>query len=260
MMRALYSAATGMNAQQLALDVTANNLANVQTSGFKKSRANFEDLIYQNLRRAGAESAAGTQVPVGIQVGLGVRPTAVQKMFLQGDFIQTGNDLDWAIEGRGFFQIVSNDVEYYTRAGDFKLDSEGFVVTSNGDRLQPELAVPAGTVSLSIDSSGLLTAKDQAGATLGSVQITLHDFINPAGLESVGRNLFRVTDASGDPVEAIPGTEGVGTIAQRFLELSNVDVVEETVNLITLQRAFEINSTSIQTADQMLQVVTNLKG
>jgi len=245
MMRALFSAATGMNCQQLQLDVISNNLANVNTTGFKRGRANFEDILYQTERSAGAATAGGSQVPVGIQVGLGARPVAVQKIFVQGDFTETGNDLDWAIEGPGFFQIVSNGVEYYTRAGNFKVDRDGFVVTSNGDRLQPEFAVPAGTTQLSIDSGGLLVAKDTAGATLGSVQTTLFNFINPAGLANVGRNLFQVTDASGDPVEANPGTEGMGTIAQRFLELSNVEVVEEITNMIITQRAFEIDRKSV---------------
>lgn len=259
MIRALYSARTGMNGQQLQLDVIANNLANVNTGGFKKSRTQFEDLIYQNIRAVGAETAGGGQVPTGVQVGLGVRTTSVQKIFTQGDFSETGNELDWAIEGRGFFQILKNGEEFYTRAGSFKRDSEGYVVTSNGDRLQPEFAIPAGTVLVAIDSGGLLVAKDTSEQTLGSTQITLHDFVNPAGLKSVGGNLFQVTDASGDPVEANPGQDGLGTLAQRFLETSNVDVSEEIVNLIITQRAFEVNSKAVTTADQLLEIANNLK-
>lgn len=248
-----------MIGQQLQLDVITNNLANVNTNGFKKSRTQFEDLFYQTVRAAGVETAGGGQVPVGIQIGLGVKPTSVQKIFTQGDFTQTDNDLDWAIEGRGFFQILRNDIEYYTRDGSFKLDGDGYVVTSNGDRLQPEFQVPDGTISLSIDSGGLLVATDAAQQTLASIQITLHDFINPAGLKSVGGNLYQVTEASGDPLEANPGDDGLGTIAQRFVETSNVDVTEETVNLIVTQRAFEINSKAIQTADAFLEIANNLK-
>lgn len=259
MIRALYSARTGMTAQQLQLDTISNNLANVNTAGFKKATAQFEDLFYQNLRNAGVETASGGQVPVGIQVGMGVRPVAVEKIFTQGDFSQTGNELDWAIEGRGFFQIVRDGVEYYTRAGNFKRDSDGFIVTANGDRLQPEFAIPDGTVSVNIDSSGLLTALDENNQTLGTVQITLFRFTNPAGLKAVGSNLFQVTDASGDAVEENPGTNGVGTIAQRFIETSNVDVAEEIVNLIVTQRAFEVNSKAVTTADTLLEIANNLK-
>jgi len=258
MIRALYSSRTGMMAQQLQLDVVSNNLANVNTAGFKKAAAQFEDLFYQTVREVGVETAAGSQVPVGIQVGMGVRPTAVQKIFTQGDFQQTDNALDWAIEGDGFFQVIRDGAEYYTRAGTFKRDSDGFIVTPNGDRLQPEFAIPAGTVSIAIDRGGLLVAKDAAQATLGSVQITLHNFINPAGLKAAGANLYQVTDASGEPVELNPGTEGVGTIAQNVLETSNVDVTEEMVNLIITQRAYEASSKGIQTADRLLEIGNSL--
>ena len=259
MIRALYSARTGMTAQQLQLDTISNNLANVNTAGFKKASAQFEDLFYQNLRNAGVETASGNQVPVGIQVGMGVRPVAVEKIFTQGDFSQTGNELDWAIEGRGFFQIVRDGLEYYTRAGNFKRDSDGYIVTPNGDRLQPEFAIPDGTVSVNIDSSGLLTALDENNQILGTVQVTIFRFTNPAGLKAVGSNLFQVTDASGDPIEENPGTNGVGTIAQRFIETSNVDVAEEIVNLIITQRAFEVNSKAVTTADNLLEIANNLK-
>ncbi len=259
MMRGLWSAASGMNSMQLNLDVIANNLANVNTVGFKRSRADFEDLLYQTLRMPGTENADGSQVPTGMQIGLGSRPAAVQKIFTQGDYENTGNELDWAIEGEGFFKVISNGEELYTRAGAFKLDRDGFIVTSNGDRLQPEFAVPNGTVRISIDPYGLLVASDQGGNALASVQLTIFNFANPAGLSSIGRNLFRPTQASGDPVEGNPGTENFGTIAQGFLEQSNVDVVKEMVDMITTQRAYELNSKTVQTADDMLGVANNLK-
>jgi flagellar basal-body rod protein FlgG len=258
MIRALYTSTTGMNAQELQLNVISNNLANVNTGGFKKSQTQFEDLFYHSVRAVGAETVDGGLVPTGIQVGMGVRPTAVYKIFTQGDFSQTGNELDWAIEGRGFFQIVRDGVEYYTRAGAFKLDQDGFIVTSNGDRLQPEFALPADTVTIQIDSNGLLSALDAAQQTIASVQITLHDFINPAGLKAVGNNLFLPTDASGAPREENPGANGMGTIAQSVLETSNVNVTEEMVNLIITQRAFESNSKGVTTADQLLEISNNL--
>ncbi len=247
-----------MNGQQLQLDVIANNLANVNTGGFKKSRIQFEDLYYQTLRAVGAETADGGQVPTGIQVGLGVRPTAVQKIFTQGDYTETGNELDWAIEGDGFFKILRDGEEYYTRAGSFKLDSDGYIVTSNGDRLQPEFSVPDETTEIAIDSGGLLIALDDQQQIVASTQITLTTFINPAGLKARGGNLFLPTEASGDPVDSDPGVDGAGTIAQRFLETSNVNVTEEMVNLIITQRAFESNSKGITTADQLLEITNNL--
>jgi len=244
---------------QLNLDVIANNLANVKTTGFKRSRADFEDLYYQTLRKSGTENADGSQVPTGMQIGMGSRPTSVQKIFTQGDYVSTGNDLDWAIEGRGFFKILSNGEEYYTRAGSFKLDRDGFIVTSNGDRLQPEFAVPSETSNISLDAYGMLVATDAQGNVLASVQLTIVDFANPAGLQAVGRNLFRQSEASGDPIEGNPGTENFGTLTQGFLEQSNVDVVQEMVAMITTQRAYELNSKTVQTADEMLGIANNLK-
>lgn len=259
MFRGLWSAASGMNSMQFNMDVISNNLANTNTVGFKRSRADFEDLLYQTTRMPGTQNADGTQVPTGMQIGMGSRPAAVQKIFTQGDYESTGNDLDWAIEGRGFFKVVSNGEELYTRAGAFKLDKDGFVVTSNGDRLQPEFAVPINTTHITIDPYGLLVAADANGNALASAQLSIYDFANPAGLYSVGRNLFRPTNASGDPVEGAPGTENFGTIAQGFLEQSNVDVVKEMVSMIITQRAYEINSKSVQTADDMLGIAANLK-
>lgn len=258
MIRALYTSQTGMQAQQLQLDVTSNNLANVNTSAFKKSRAQFEDLMYQNMRAAGAETAGGGQVPTGIQVGLGTRTTAVQKIFTQGDYTQTSNDLDMAIEGKGFFQIIRDGQEYYTRAGAFTKDSDGYIVNQNGDRLQPEFSVPDNTATLSIDSGGMVSAMDSAQQILGSVQLTVHTFVNPGGLNAAGGNLYLPTEASGAPVESNPGTDAAGSLAQGYLEMSNVSVTEEMVNLIITQRAFDVNSKGISTADRILETTNNL--
>lgn len=259
MIRALYTARTGMNGQQTQLDVISNNLANVNTGGFKKSRTQFEDLMYQSMRSVGAETVGGGMVPTGVQVGLGTRVTATQKIFTQGDFTETGNDLDMAIEGDGFFQIIRDGQTYYTRDGSFKRDAEGYIVTANGDRMQPEFAIPNDTTSINIDRNGLLVAQDQNQQTLGSVQLTLHSFVNPAGLKSLGGNLYLETDASGAPTEANPGSSGVGTLSQHFLETSNVNVTEELVNMIVTQRAFEVNSRAITTADQLLEIANSLK-
>lgn len=258
MIRALYTSITGMNAQELQLNVVSNNLANVNTTGFKKSSAQFEDLFYQTLRAAGAETVGGGQVPTGIQVGMGVRPSSVQKVFTQGDFVQTSNDLDMAIEGRGFFKILRDGDEFYTRDGSFKQDSDGFIVTSNGDRLQPEFQIPPDTVVIEIDSGGLITALDANSDVIASQQLTITGFVNPAGLKATGDNLYLETEASGDPFEDDPGTEGLGTILQYTLESSNVNVTEEIVNLIITQRAFESNSKGITTADQLLEIANNL--
>lgn len=259
MLRGLWTAASGMVSQQLQLDVIANNLANVNTTGFKKSRADFQDLLYQTIRMPGAVTSTGGTVPTGIQVGMGCRPVAVQKLFMQGDYNQTKNELDFAIEGKGFFKILSNEEELYTRSGAFKLDRDGYVCTSDGDRLQPEFAVPSGTVNVSIDSGGNLAASAVDGSELGSVQLVIYNFPNPAGLSSIGRNLLRPTESSGEAVQGNPGTESFGTIAQGFLEVSNVDVVEEMVSMIVTQRAYEINAKAIQTADNMLEQANNIK-
>lgn len=259
MIRALYTGRTGMNGQQTQLDVIANNLANVNTGGFKKSRTQFEDLFYQSLRSVGAETVAGGMVPTGAQVGLGTRVTSIQKVFTQGSITETGNELDMAIEGDGFFKISRDGTDYYTRDGSFKRDADGYIVTANGDRLQPEFAIPADTTTINVDSAGLLVAMDQAQQTLGSAQLTLHSFINPAGLKSDGGNLYLESDASGPPTEANPGSNGIGTLAQYFLETSNVNVTEEMVNLIITQRAFESNSKAVTTADQLLEIANTLK-
>lgn len=259
MIRSLWTAASGMAAQQLNVDVVANNLANVNTTGFKKSRADFQDLMYQTIRMPGALTAAGTQLPTGIQIGMGVKPMGVQKLFTQGDYSQTGNELDLSIEGKGFFKVLSNAEEVYTRAGNFKLDSDGYVCTSAGNRLQPEIIIASNTVSISIDSAGTLVAFGPDSLESYRTEIKLFTFINPAGLSAMGRNLYRLTAASGDPTEGTPGSEGVGTISQGYLEMSNVNVIEEMVAMIMAQRAYEINSKAIQTADSMLQTANNIK-
>ncbi|MBP7891941.1 MAG: flagellar basal-body rod protein FlgG [Firmicutes bacterium] len=261
MMRALWSAATGMLAKQLDMDVIANNLANVNSAGFKKSRVDFQDLMYQTIRTAGSTVAQGSRVPTGIQVGLGTRAAAIQKVFSQGDFIQTENPLDLVIEGDGFFQVLLPDGSTaYTRTGAFKVDSEGRVVTSDGFVMEPELVVPANAVDISIGTDGTVTiqvAGENAPTELGQIQLAR--FLNPGGLVSIGRNLYKPTAASGDPAVGTPGLEGIGTIAQKFLEMSNVKVVEEMVNMIIAQRAYEVNSKAIQTSDEMLAAANNLR-
>ncbi len=261
MMRSLWTAATGMVAQQLNIDVISHNLANVNTTGFKKGRAEFEDLVYQNLRIAGSVTGtAGDQrIPTGIQVGMGVRPTTVHKFFSQGDYQNTNNPLDLAIEGDGFFQVMVNGVESYTRAGAFKLNQDGTLVTANGYVLQPEFTVPVETKNIVVTENGHIAALDANGDELAAADIPLFTFINPAGLEAKGRNLYTPTEASGEAAEGIPGEENVGTIAQGFLEMSNVEVVDEMVNMIVGQRAYEMNSKAIQTSDSMLQIAVQLK-
>ncbi|MDX9786430.1 MAG: flagellar basal-body rod protein FlgG [Desulfobacterales bacterium] len=259
MIRGLWTAASGMTAQQLSVDVSANNLANASTAGFKKSRNNFQDLMYQTLQIPGADAPGGGQVPSGIQVGMGARPVSVQKIFTQGDYEQTGNQLDMAIEGDGFFKVISGDEELYTRAGNFSLDSEGYVTTSAGERLQPEITVPDGTTLITIQPDGTLTAYGSGEEALATAEITIHRFMNPGGLYAMGRNLLRATEASGEATEGTPGEEGFGTIANQMLEMSNVSVVEEMVALIVAQRAYEANSKALQTADTLLQMANNVK-
>ena len=261
MMRSLFTAATGMEAQRLNIDVVANNLANVNTTGFKRSRADFQDLLYQDEKTAGASAAEGLQIPSGIQVGLGVRPVAVQKIFAQGDFASTGNPLDLVIEGGGFFQVPKPDGELaFTRSGSFKLNSDGRIVTSDGYPLEPTITIPTNTTSITVGTDGKITVTQPGNNTPTEVgRITLARFSNPAGLKSVGRNLYTPTDSSGEAITGNPGTDGMGTIGQGFLELSNVNVVEEMVNMIASQRAYEINSKAVQASDEMLQVINNLK-
>ncbi|WP_300456314.1 flagellar basal-body rod protein FlgG [Desulfobacula sp.] len=259
MIRSLWSAATGMNAQQVQIDVIANNLANSSTTGFKKSRANFEDLMYRTMQVAGQTTPGGGQVPTGIQIGMGVRPTSVQKLFSQGDYIQTDNQLDMAVQGAGFFKVRHGDEDLYTRAGNFTLDSEGFLTTPAGDRLQPEISLPTETITVTLQDNGTLSAHGADEAILATENILINTFINPAGLFAVGNNLFRPTEGSGDATERTPGEDGSGTVANNFLEGSNVSVIEEMVAMIAGQRTYEANSKSIQTADSMLTTANGLK-
>ncbi len=261
MIRALFTSATGMEAQKINIDVIANNLANVNTVGYKKARADFQELYYQTEKMPGGISAEGSQIPSGIQIGLGVRPAAVQKVFTQGDFVQTNNKLDLAIEGEGFFQIQMPDGNTaYTRSGAFKLDSEGRIVNSEGFLISPNITIPANTLSITFGTDGKVTVV-QAGSNtpveIGQIQIA--KFTNPAGLRSIGRNLFEATEASGAATVANPGTDGIGTITQGFVEMSNVNVVEEMINMIISQRAYEIASKAIQATEDIIQMTNNLK-
>jgi len=248
-----------MSCQHTNLDVIANNLANVNTAGFKKSRVSFQDLMYQNMRMPGAATSTGAKLPAGIQVGMGAKVVAVEKVFLQGDYSQTKNQLDLAIEGKGFFKLLNNGKEVYTRAGSFKQDKDGYICDANGNRLQPEFAIPQKTNTITVETGGKVVASGSDGKELGSVQIQLYNFLNPAGLMSVGNNLLVASDGSGDPVQGNPGTDDYGTILQGSLEMSNVDVVEEMVNMITTERAYEIGSKVIQTGDDMLHLAAGLK-
>ncbi len=261
MIRSLWTSATGMQAQALNLDVIANNLANVNTAGFKKSRAEFQDLLYETLRPAGTSSSQDTQVPTGIQIGHGTRPSTVLKIFSQGNMENTKNELDLAIEGDGFFQIIlPNGETAYTRDGSFKLDSDGLIVNSDGFALEPEISIPSDALSISVGIDGtvsVLQAGDSIPSEIGTIELAR--FVNPAGLISTGRNLYITSEASGDEMTGIPGEDGLGSLAQGFLEMSNVSVVDEMVSMITAQRAYEVNSKSIQTADEMLQMANNIK-
>jgi flagellar basal-body rod protein FlgG len=247
-----------MSAQELLINTMANNLANVNTTGFKKSRANFEDIFYANIRDAGATTTAGGTVPVGIQVGLGVRPTSVQKMFTQGDYVETKNELDLAIEGNGFFQVMSETGEIYTRDGNFNKDKDGYIVNSRGERLQPDFTIPQNTTTVTIDQSGNITCLSSAGDSLATGQIPVFIFTNPAGLKAIGKNAFVATPASGDAIQGVAGTENFGTMAQGYLEMSNVDAVGEMIQMIVGQRAYEMNSKTIQACDEMMKTVAML--
>jgi len=260
MMRSLWSAATGMTAQQTNIDVIANNLANVNTVGFKGSRVDFQDLVYQTYAEPGAAATEGTQIPTGVQVGLGTRYAAIQRIYSPGELRQSGNMLDAAIEGDGFFQIRMPDGRTaYTRDGAFKLDGQGRLVNSDGHPLDPEITIPADAAHVTIGSDGTVSASVAGQDEVQQIgQITLAKFLNPAGLSSVGRNLLLPTAASGEAVTGAPGSEGIGTLAQGFLELSNVSIIEEMVNMIVAQRAYEVNSKCIQVADEMLALANGL--
>ncbi len=254
MIRSLWISKTGLDAQQTQLDVIANNLANVSTNGFKRSRPVFEDLLYQTLRQPGAQSSQQTQIPSGLQIGTGVRPVAAQRIFTQGNLQQTGNALDIAIQGQGFFQVLLPDGSTaYSRDGSFQLDSQGQLVTSSGYTVQPQITIPAGAQTITLAKDGtvsVLTAGQTRPTQVGSLQIA--NFINPAGLQGIGENLYLETASSGTPTVGQAGTNGLGRLNQGYVETSNVNVVEELVSMIQTQRAYEINSKAVQTADQML--------
>lgn len=256
---ALWIAKTGLEAQQTKMGVVSNNLANVSTTGFKRDRAIFEDLLYQTVRQPGAQSSQDTTLPSGLMRGTGVRTVATEKIHTQGSIVQSENALDMAIEGRGFFQILRPDGSLgYSRDGTFQIDAQGQMVTSNGYLLQPAITIPANALSITIGSDGVVSVMEpgnSAPTQVGSIQLA--DFVNAAGLQPIGQNLFMETASSGSAQLSTPGLQGVGLINQGFVETSNVNVVEEMVNMIETQRAYEINSKAISTADQMLQYINN---
>jgi flagellar basal-body rod protein FlgG len=260
MIRSLWISKTGLDAQQTQMDAISNNLANVSTNGFKRSRVAFEDLLYQNVRQAGANSSQQTQLPTGLQLGTGVRPTATVRLHTQGNLTKTENPLDIAVNGRGFFQVLLPDgTNAYTRDGSFHVDANGQIVNNSGFALSPAITVPPNAQSLTIGLDGTVTATlagQTAPQTIGQIQLA--SFANPAGLEAKGQNLFLETAASGAPTPNSPGADGLGVLQQGYLETSNVNVVEELVSMIQTQRAYEINSKAIQTSDQMLARLSQL--
>lgn len=255
----LWIAKTGLDAQQTHMSVISHNLANVNTTGFKKERALFEDLLYQNVRQVGAQSTQNTTLPSGLQLGTGVRTVATEKIHTQGNIQQTGNSLDIAINGRGFFQILMPNGDLaYTRDGSFKLDSNGQIVTNGGNPLEPAMTLPQGALSVTIGNDGTVSVLEPGNPTPNVIgEIQLADFINPTGLEPIGENLYRESVSSGAPIVGVPGEDGIGKLVQGSLETSNVNVVEELVNMIETQRAYEMNSKAIATTDEMLGFATN---
>ena len=259
MLRALSTAASGMKAQQTKLDVTANNIANVNTPGFKKTRVDFENVMVQTVRAPGTATTEETIAPTGLEVGMGVKTAGTERMQTQGDMAQTGNPLDIAILGSGFFQVQTPSGEtLYTRAGNFKQDADGRVVTSTGLPLVGDLELPPGTETIDIAANGVVTAT-QRGEKTEVGQIEVATFANPAGLQGIEKNFFRATAASGEPISSTPGDNGTGQLSQRTLEMSNVAVVEEMIDLISGQRAYEVNSRVIRASDEMLQQAANLR-
>jgi flagellar basal-body rod protein FlgG len=260
MIRSLWISQTGLDAQQTKMDVIANNLANVNTNGFKRSRAVFEDLLYQNIRQPGAQSSQQTQLPSGMQLGTGVKPVATERIFTQGNLSQTGNKTDIAIQGNGFFHVLMPDGSAgYTRDGSFQINNQGQLVTAEGYALQPAITIPANAQSLTVGTDGTVSVTLPNSTTttqVGSMQVT--SFINPAGLMAIGGNTYVETAASGAANTGAPGTNGAGTLSQGYVETSNVNVVEELVNMISTQRAYEINSKAITTSDQMLQKLSQM--
>ena len=258
MIRALYSSATGMKAQETLIDVTANNLANVNTNGFKRSQVDFADLLYSTLSQAGTEVAAGQAKPIGLQIGSGVRPVGTTKLFTSGTFEQTGNATDVAIEGEGFFKVILPDgSERYTRDGSFRMDGQGILVTSDGYALADQITIPQGGTNIAIGSDGTVSLMLNGQPQIAG-QMQIARFTNPAGLSSEGGNLFAATVSSGDEQLGPPGIDGAGTLRGQFLEKSNVEVVTELISLITAQRAYEINSRAIRAGDEMLSTTTDI--
>ena len=259
MNQALWIAKTGLDAQQTRMEVVSNNIANVNTTGFKRERAVFEDLLYQNLRQVGASSTQDTQLPSGFSIGTGVRVVATEKLHSQGNLSNTGNPFDMAVQGKGFFQVLLPDGSLaYTRDGSFQVNQDGQLVTSSGYQVQPAITVPEGAQSVTVGSDGtisVLLPGSTAATQVGSMQLT--NFINPAGLQAIGQNLLLESGSSGAPQTGTPGLNGLGTLTQGAVESSNVNIAEELVNMIETQRAYEMNSKAIQSADQMLQFVTN---
>lgn len=261
MMRALWTAASGMAAQQANVDVISNNLANVNTTGFKKVRNDFEDLMYQTIRQSGSATGPDTQLPTGIQIGHGVRQVATQKIYTEGNLQPTDDALNMAIEKDGFFQVTMPDGTLaYTRDGSFKRDSQGRIVTSEGYPIEPAITIPEGATDIAVSSDGRVSAKmpgQKDAQELGQLQLAV--FVNPAGLDSIGKNLLKETASSGNAVVGNPGTDSAGNILQKMLEMSNVSVVDEMVNMIVAQRAYELNSKAITTCDTMLEQAAQLK-
>jgi len=263
MMRSLYTAASGMIGQQFNIDTISNNLSNVNTNGFKRNRADFEDLIYQTQRTAGTPATEQTLRPVGVQVGHGIRVSGTQKLHTQGSLQQTGNVTDLAVQGEGMFRVLLYDGSYaYTRDGSFQIDANGQLVDTNGYRLLPEVVLPDGFIqdTLSVSQDGRITVKMPGlDDPIEVGRMELYRFVNPAGLNAIGENLYKVTSASGDPIASQPGFDGMGRLLHKFLENSNVEVVREMVSMITAQRAYELNSKAVQTSDSMLGIANNLK-
>jgi flagellar basal-body rod protein FlgG len=261
MIKAMRTAASGMYAQQLNVDTIANNLANVNTTGYKKSKVEFQDVLYTKLQSQGAETTAGSRTPVGLDVGYGTKPTATQRFFTEGALQQTGNPLDVTVEGEGFFQItMPNGDTAYSRDGSFKMSADGQLVTSDGFFLSPQISIPPEAESVSVSADGVVSVKVPSNSEPQDIgQIELAKFINPAGLEAIGHNLFLANGATGAPTLGTPSSDGFGRLDQGYLEMSNVEVVEEMVNMIMAQRAYEINSKAIQTSDEMSQLASNLK-
>ena len=260
MIRSLWIARTGLDAQQTSLDVIANNLANVSTNGFKRARPVFEDLLYQTLRQPGAQSSQSTQIPSGLQLGTGVQPISTARIHTQGSLLQTGNDLDVAINGAGFLQILLPDgTTAYTRDGSLQKDNQGQLVTSNGYPVQPNITIPADALTVTISNDGVVSVTQPGSAAVTQVgSLQLATFINVGGLQSIGENLFLETASSGAPTPSTPGSNGAGVLNQRYVETSNVNVAEELVSMIQTQRAYELNSKAVSTSDQMLARLTQL--